>query len=295
MTGSLPILEILRQIYIHIHIPKTGGTSLKSTLYGLFGLEGYGDTTAILNNYQYDRGQVERILRQQHQLRCLTGHKLSLDLPYESSEWTLRPFTFIRHPVDRFLSTYYFHHSSAAVQFETSRLSLDEFLDPANRAPLTTLEKSSQLAFLAGRGGEEGLQRVEACRFDHGLMLFPLEEMLRALCLLRSRFPEDFTGFQIHHLQQSKWDPPPTEAQQERIREIVHEDMRLYELSQETLAEAVRGLSEEELRYEPPLVRQKPLPVSVGLEKFGNIFHRLARSIEKRRPKIPDPDANNGA
>lgn len=81
---------------VHIHVPRTGGTSLRLLLNQAFG------TNRCLMNYQ---GEIEGLTpRDLAGLRCISGH-----IPYGVHRHLAGPASYItvlRHPIDRYVSTY---------------------------------------------------------------------------------------------------------------------------------------------------------------------------------------------
>ena len=52
----------MRDIWIHIHIPKCGGISIADLLMKKFE-SGFISTNSILNDYQYDKTQILKIIK----------------------------------------------------------------------------------------------------------------------------------------------------------------------------------------------------------------------------------------
>lgn len=103
-------------ILIHLHIPKTGGTSLNSMIQHAFRNDEVADTTVIGNDRYNGLGiapyevcrQVLALYEPEHFQRIgyVTGH-LPMGL-HRAFDRPAKYFTVIRHPVDRVISDFFF-------------------------------------------------------------------------------------------------------------------------------------------------------------------------------------------
>jgi hypothetical protein len=79
----------MHDLWFHVHVPKAGGSTLRQLMNRNFG-KGYYNSVSLLESKQYTRQDVYEIAKSQPWLRCMSDHKLSLDLPYD---FLRQPFT----------------------------------------------------------------------------------------------------------------------------------------------------------------------------------------------------------
>ncbi|MFA9556940.1 sulfotransferase family 2 domain-containing protein [Evansella sp. AB-rgal1] len=123
------------QILVHLHMPKTGGTSLKNIIKKNI------DPHRNLDVY-VEHEKRERIMRTIHsnQFDCIQGH-----FPYGIHKYIPCPFTYItmlRDPIDRIVSEYYFikNNKKHELHHVVQHLSLEEYQNqPQNRNLQTRL------------------------------------------------------------------------------------------------------------------------------------------------------------
>ena len=100
----------MRKIFTHFHIPKCGGPSVSEFLKRNFGKDLFSFNN-ILKDYQYKRKHIYKIINHHQKIKFLTGHKLSLDLPFDKDGIHITALCRVRDPVDRFFSHYFYHRN----------------------------------------------------------------------------------------------------------------------------------------------------------------------------------------
>lgn len=181
-----------RRVYFHVHIPKCGGSTFLEVLQQNFGW-GFHRDDGLLTDYQYSSEQVDKILRAHQWLRCYSSHKLSLELPYCFPGIDLYSIAFIRDPVDRFISHYFFHrHYSAVYVPEAKKLDLSDYIEFALTEGNQPMYIGGQTRFLSGSPDEKGLTHIEKLLIKGNTMLFPLSRFDEACLFLEKSYPDDF-------------------------------------------------------------------------------------------------------
>ena len=188
-------------------------------------------TNSILNNYQYSSNQVHEIITAYPDLRCLTGHKLSLDLPFDKSDFEIIPFTWIRNPVERFISHYFFHRNQTDFVPEAKRLNLSDYITWALEEGHQSMYINGQVQFLSG--GE--IDIITNAMSEHNLLLFPLEDLDASILTLVKRFPEDFLPVRPNIKNMSTKDQSVTQKDYDRIRSFVELDLQLLMIARDTV------------------------------------------------------------
>lgn len=261
----------MRKVIIHIHIPKCGGTTIKDILSKNFG-SSFGDTNSILNNYRYDRDQVAIIIDQNPHLKCLSGHKLTLDLPFEREDFDLHAITWVRDPVERFISHYFFHrHHRNNYVPETKKMDLLEYTDWALKQKNQKWYINGQTKFLSGGSIETIKSLVDAGK----LTLFPLSKLQESLYALAHRFPESFVNVRTKNKNMSIKDQEIPKNFRELVLPYVGVDMQLLALAKKTKLED--GIPNHEGKV---LVSGHKVLNNVA-GKSARVLHRAANFIDK--------------
>ena len=222
----------MRQIFVHLHIPKCGGSSVTDVLSRNFGQD-LVTTNSILNDYQYDAAQVARIIDHHPRLKCLTGHKLSLDLPFDRSDLDIQAVTWVRDPVERFVSHYFYHRNHTDLVPETKFMDFNEYVEWALKHENQKMYIDGQTKFLSGGS----LESIRLMATEGKLLLFPLSKLQQSLYSLGHRFPDAFMDVTIGNKNVSRKDMILPENSRRLVLPYVGEDMHLLELSRQTAVE----------------------------------------------------------
>ena len=117
--------EDLRNVWLHVHVPKAGGSTLRQLMNRTFN-KGYYNSNSLLETKQYTSAEVSEIVRCHPWLTGFSDHKLSLDLPFDCEHANVHALCFVRDPVDRFISRYHFHKNFEEVNCIAQRMSFME-------------------------------------------------------------------------------------------------------------------------------------------------------------------------
>ena len=82
---------------------------------------------SLLETKQYTREDVGEIVRCHPHLKCLSDHKFSLDLPWDHVHAEIFALSYVRDPVERFVSRYFFHRHLEEVACVAQRMSFRDF------------------------------------------------------------------------------------------------------------------------------------------------------------------------
>jgi Sulfotransferase family len=103
---------MLPKKFIFCHIPKVAGTLFGQILDRNFGKKFY-PYYGLWDNRFFTKEDVAGMCDLHPQYECLASHMFSLDLPFDSKRFDFRAICFVRDPVERALSLYFYTHRMA--------------------------------------------------------------------------------------------------------------------------------------------------------------------------------------
>lgn len=197
--------------------------------------KGYYNATSLLETKQYSPEEVSEIIRCHPQVTCYSDHKLSLDLPYKHPTADIRVICFVRDPVERFISRYFFHRHFEEVQCLAQHVSFREFAESELVRQETHPATNSQIYFLSSGRSFEDLDFIQSTLTTGLVMLFPVERFDEACICLETSYPQAFSDLSYVLANVSKKDQPVTAEERELIRPYLAKDNSLIELAHREL------------------------------------------------------------
>lgn len=224
---------------IHLHIPKNGGQTLNSILRRYYG-DGFREM------YRRDApgrfwtpDEVGVLMREHSTALAIASHELRYPLPPLSGV-NYQYVTFLRHPVERIVSLYYFERRQNADDLaHRSRASLQEYLD---RLIETNAVNAWQCRHLTGgtdlERGKQVLRSLDVVglveRFDASLVLAShrLGLPIRAMTYTRQNVSKSFSARE--YLSSDLYD---------RVLKATGVAVDLYRFGQDLLEERLRDMT----------------------------------------------------
>ncbi len=261
----------MRTTWLHVHVPKAGGSTLRQLFNRNFG-EGFYNSNSLLETKQYTREDVSEIIRCHPWLRCFSDHKLSLDLPYDHADARVVAVSFVRDPVERFVSRYFFHRNYEEVACIAQRMSFRDFATEELVNGYAHPQTNSQVYFLNGGRSFDDLSVIHEAVATGQAYLFPIERFDEACIALEQLFPETFRDLSYVMSNVSKKDVAINDGELEFVSGHLALDQPLWDLANEFLeATLARAFDSHESRID-------------RLEEFRETCSRRFDNFQPPRP-----------
>ncbi len=276
---------LLRQVWLHVHVPKAGGSTLRQLMNRNFG-EGFYNSNSLLETKQYSCDEVSEIIRCHPWVQCLSDHKLSFDLPFEQEHASVFALGYVRDPVERFISRYFFHRHFEEVNCIAQRLSFGEFANAELVLKEAHPQTNSQIYFLNGGRSFDDMKVIDDALATGKAFLFPIERFDESCICLEQLFPTVFSDLSYVRANVSKKDAVITAADRELALRYLKTDYPIYKKAEEFLDQTLdRAFPTDDLRdsalasfkdrcsrryhnFYPPVAPGEPVPPIGTIPKF---------------------------
>lgn len=225
---------LLRACWMHVHVPKAGGSTLRQLMNRNF-VDGYYNSKSLLETKQYDKNDVSEIVRCHPWVKCMSDHKLSLDLPFENGFAQLYALCYVRDPVERFISRYFFHRHFEEVNCLAQRMSFREFANAELIDQDAHPQTNSQIYFLNGGKSFDDLTVIEKALNSGQAFLFPIERFDESCICLERLFPTFFSDLSYVRANVSNKDSEVSEEDRQLVYRYLKLDDSLFVLANKFL------------------------------------------------------------
>jgi hypothetical protein len=228
-----------REVWIHAHVPKCGGSTLNLVLRNNFRAR-FRARYDLPAAKRLDAAEVRALIREAPSICCFVSHSFTLDLPFADKDFRIRGIALVRDPVGRFLSHYFFHRHHTHIVPQARQLDLDDYITYALAEGNQPTYLSGQTLLLSGSGDAAGLSRIERVLREEAFLLFPMEQFDRVCVLLERMFPDLLGDCAYMRVRVSRKDQSATPKAMERIRSFAGHDEGLWRIAQRNLDDLLR-------------------------------------------------------
>lgn len=272
--------EIKRTVWLHVHVPKAGGSTLRQLMNRNFG-KGYYNSSSLLETKQYNLDDVSEIVRCHPNVKCFSDHKLSLDLPYFHEHAQVMAICYVREPVDRFISRYFFHRHFEEVSCIAQRMTFLDFAKAELVEGFAHPQTNSQIYFLNGGRSFDDLSLIHQAIDTQRAFVFPIERFDESCIFLEQMFPEFFKDLSYVRANVSQKDTVVSDEERGFVQQYLERDRPLFELANqqldEKMARAFRSLDDR----------------AAALEDFQDRCNRRFHNFHPPKPRetiqVPPP------
>ena len=266
----------MKKFFCFIHLRKTAGTTFAFLLRRNF-RTGYLHIAHNLFEGKLDPIYIRETLDRETHLRAIHSHRLTGDLPYDQSDYRVIGITFVRDPVDRLISHYYYSRNLIEKNDAHKCSTLEEFVsmiktDPAvHQRWINTQSSALELTL------DETKKRIS----ESQLHVFPTKRYDESLVVLNKLYPSDFSDVSYARKNVNKRRPNAKHQELiQQIRDMTQEDQKLYDLSQSHLNELISSKFEPgEMQATLKRHRRNCKVRSVFLDPLTNSCEKVVRGM----------------
>jgi Sulfotransferase family len=270
-----------RTTWLHVHVPKAGGSTLRQLMNRNFG-KGYYNSSSLLETKQYTFDDVSEIVRCHPNVVCFSDHKLSLDLPYFHEHSIVRAICYVRDPVERFISRYFFHRHFEEVSCIAQRMTFRDFANAELVEQFAHPQTNSQIYFLNGGHSYEDMTIIQHAIATGNCYLFPIERFDESCVLLEKLFPEFFSDLSYVRANVSKKDATIDDDDRAFVTRYLKKDYPLFELANRQL----------DLMLQRAFTQEK---FAAAMTEFQDRCSRRYHNFHPPRPKAEPTSDESGS
>ena len=274
----------MRHTWLHVHVPKAGGSTLRQLMNRNFG-DDYYNSNSLLETKQYTKEDAGEIVRCHPWVACMSDHKLSLDLPYDLPEANIYALSYVRDPVDRFISRYFYHRHFEEVNCIAQKMSFRDFANAELVEQYVHPQTNSQIHFLTNGKSSTELDIIHKALDTGKAFLFPIERFDESCICMERLFPTVFSDLSYVLANVSKKDAEISENERKFAHRYLKDDIPVWDLSNRFLDDTLDRAFKSEDDRESALAEFK--------DRCARRHHNFHPPRPKGQPaKEPDVDVD---
>lgn len=221
---------------LFVHVPKAGGSTfvsllqrnLKNRLYSYYGL---------WDKYMFAPDDITGMCTAYPEYLSISSHRFSLHLPWDNEDLNIHAIAFVRDPVKRLLSWYFFNQQLAKSGRSKFYEPIDDFFDRVLDGSVNNQWENSQFSFLSRYDHSSlSFERIQSLSDSGRLLLAPLDRFDDACVLLEQVYPQLLVDMSYGSKKNiSEWNQPITDELIVKINKANQLDANLYALSHKLL------------------------------------------------------------
>ena len=268
----------MRRVFFHIHIWKTAGATFLNVCRNNFGKAFHRDIM-LIQEWTLSTQQLNWLLDYHKWIRCYSCHMLSGDLPYDVEDTEVLGISFVRNPIDRFISSYQYMMDDNYSGGYSKRTSFDEIYARTFVNVDNPWWRNGQTHILGGNTSEEEALSLIRKRLETGRLILLVTERFDESCIVLERlFPADFKDCSYIRYNVSLKKKIATESQRKAVSQYMNLDTELLAIANDYLDATLDRL------YPNLNERQKHLNdfrKRCHLKERNNRIINAAKSIER--------------
>ena len=231
-----------RRVFFHIHVWKTAGTTFLNICRDNFG-NSYRRDIMLIQEWFLSKEQLRWLLTYHEWIRCYSCHMLSGDLPYDFGDAEIIGISFVRDPIDRFVSSYNYMMADHYRGGYDKGISFDEYFARTFVDVDNPWWRNGQTNILGGPlKGEAALERTRANIKNGRLILLVTERFDESCIVLERLFPKDFKDCSYIRYNESRKKKQISESQRQAVLQYTKYDMEMQRIANEFLDSALNRL-----------------------------------------------------
>jgi hypothetical protein len=264
---------MLDNFFCFAHIPKTAGTTLNTILSRLFGNQFLFLTTGLYEDFVPPE-KLEARLNSGTFWRCVSGHQISADLPYNNAQFNVIGLSILRDPEERLLSDYFYHRNLGLRESAGTDESFDKFLERTD-----SLDENNYYFNTQAKQIKLPHDQIEVQISNRKLILIPMERFNEGLLALRRLFPIEFRDVSYTPKNVNPMRDRSLKVPKWYVERNLNADLELYDYGSSSFDALINDLySKSELRAElARLERQCRWRAAIK-----SPIQRIASGIERR-------------
>jgi len=237
-------------MYLFIHIPKSAGTTFNDILKRNFN-EGYISLYGSKKTRFFDASELTAIATFFSEAQVVASHHFTcpLTLP-QSVDVTFKPITFLRDPVDRVLSTYFYQKKQVGkgIRKEFTDLPLEEYFERVKEKGYR--DSGGKWSYLCNMQAyvmdrDYDISRAKKRMSEDFLLAGVSERFDESLLILKKRFKTEGIAFKINYVEKNKGRKLDAgkylpEQTYKKILEVNLMDKELHDFANQLLDEEIR-------------------------------------------------------